>query len=97
MVEVGRKIRGNEVVAVTDNGKVFAVYSPGDMGAKGRIYAKASEGLTYETRREMVEAGFPYIMVDGEWYFLIEYVPDYPRIFTRMNWWANSMKSAYSK
>lgn len=98
MIEVGRKIRSSEVVAVSENGKLFATYSQFDMGDKGRIYGNTERRkLPYGLYMSMIKSGFAPLMIDGEWYILLEYVADYPQIFSRMNWWEHRTESYYSK
>ena len=98
MIEIGRKIRSNEVVAVSENGKLFATFSRFDLGNKGRIYGKTEcKDMPTKLYMSLIESGFAPINVDGTWYILLEYVRDYPQIFSRMNWWENNPASAYSK
>ena len=98
MLEVGRKIKGREIVFVSEDKRIWATYSRDSLGAKGKIWGKMLvQNPTEEERREYWDACIQIIEVDGVWYKVLELVPDYPAIFSRCTWWTTNKASYYSK
>lgn len=96
-MKVGQKIAGREVVAVSDDGAVFAEYCPADMGKKGRIWGRMWKTPTAKQRERYWEAGVLIRMYDGNYYELLEYPADLPETMTRFMFWTTSPKSVYSR
>lgn len=98
MLEVGRKIKGREIVFVSEDKRIWATYSRDSLGAKGKIWGKTfDQDLTPEERAEYWDNAIQLIEIDGVWYKVLELVQDYPEIFTRCNWYTTNLSSYYSK
>lgn len=97
-MEVGRKIKGREIVFVSEDKRIWATYSRDSLGAKGKIWGKTfDQDLTPEERAEYWDNAIQLIEIDGVWYKVLELVQDYPGIFTRCNWYTTNPASYYSK
>lgn len=97
-LEVGMKIKGREVVFVSEDKRVWATYERDSLGAKGKIWGKMfDQDLTPEERKEYWDNAIQIIEIDGVWYKVLELVQDYPEIFTRCNWYTTNPASYYSK
>lgn len=95
-IEVGQKIRGNEIVFVSENKNFFATYCGSSLGDKGKIFGKMfNQEPTFEERFDMFNHGIQTEFWDGVWWRLLEYCADYPMIFARCNWYATNRASAY--
>lgn len=98
ILEVGKRIKGREIVFVSEYKTIWATYEQFSLGAKGKIWGKMfDQDLTPEERAEYWENAIQIIEIDGVWYKVLELVPDYPAIFSRCTWWTTSKHSAYSK
>lgn len=98
MLEVGRKIKGREIVFVSEDKTIWATYSRDSLGAKGKIWGKMLvQNPTEKERREYWDNAIQLIEIDGVWYKVLELVQDYPEIFTRCNWYTTNPASYYSK
>ena len=97
-MKVGDKIRGREVVFVSEDGNVWATFMPDSLGAKGKIWGKLEvQNPTAEEREEYWDNCIQIIEINGIWYKVLELVPDYPAIFSRCIWWTTNKASYYSK
>ena len=97
-LEVGRKIRGREVVFVSEDKRVWATFMPDSLGAKGKIWGKMLiQNPTPKERAEYWDNAIQLIQIDGVWYKVLELVQDYPEIFTRCNWYTTNPASYYSE
>jgi hypothetical protein len=98
MLEIGRKIKGREVVFVSPDKRIWATYEADSMGAKGKIWGKMPvQNPTAEERAEYWDNAIQIIQIDGVWYRLLEYTQDYPEIFSRCRYYAENPASFYSR
>lgn len=98
MLEVGKKIRGREIVFVSDDKRIWATYSQFSLGAKGKIWGRMfDQDLTPEERAEYWENAIQIIEVNGAWYKVLEMPAEYADIFRRCNWYLENSASAYSR
>lgn len=98
MLEVGKKIKGCEVVFVSEDKRVWATYERDSLGAKGKIWGKMLvQNPTPKERAEYWDNAIQLIQIDGVWYKILEFVQDYPEIFSRCNWYTTNPASYYSK
>lgn len=96
MLEVGKKVRGDEVVFVSADHRVWAAYGRDRLGAKGIIWGKMLvQNPTPEEREEYWDHAIQIIELDGVWYKVLEYVQDYPEIFRRCRFYTEDKRSAY--
>lgn len=97
-IEVGKKIRGREIVFVSDDRNIWATYEQFSLGAKGKIWGKmAIQNPTEEERREYWDACIQIIEIDGTWYRLLEMPAEYADVFRRCHWYLENNASAYSR
>lgn len=97
-LEVGGKIKGQEIVFVSPNKRIWATYEADSLGAKGKIWGKMLiQNPTPEERAEYWENAIQLIEIGGVWYKILELVQDYPEIFSRCNWYLSNPASYYSK
>ena len=91
-IQLGRKIKGYEVIAVSDDEKVVALYSGSSLGDKGRIMTIAEwDYMTY------ANGGIPTMQIDGRLYKQSDSCAEIGPTMARFNWWTTSKHSAYSK
>jgi hypothetical protein len=97
-LEVGKKIRGREVVYVSPDKRVWATFMPDSLGAKGKIWGKMLvQNPTDEERREYWDNAIQIIEIDGVWYKVLEMPMEYADVFRRCNWYLENEASAYSR
>ena len=97
-LEVGKKIKGREVVFVSEDKRIWATYEQFSLGAKGKIWGKMLiQNPTPKERAEYWDNAIQLIQIDGVWYKVLELVQDYPEIFTRCNWYTTNPASYYSE
>lgn len=97
-IEVGKKIKGREIVFVSDDKRIWATYSRDSLGAKGKIWGKMfDQNLTPEERAEYWDACIQIIEIDGTWYRLLEMPAEYADVFRRCHWYLENNASAYSR
>ena len=98
MLEVGRKIKGREIVFVSEDKRIWASYEQFSLGAKGKIWGRMLvQNPTQEERAQYWDNAIQLIQIDGVWYKILEFVQDYPEIFSRCNWYTTNPASYYSK
>ena len=96
-IEVGKKIKGREIVFVSDDGNIWATYEQFSLGAKGKIWGRMLvQNPTPEERAEYWDNCTQIIEIDGVWYKVLELVQDYPAIFSRCTWYTTHKASYYS-
>ena len=97
-IEVGQKIKGREIVFVSEDKRIWATYEQFSLGAKGKIWGKlAVQNPTEEERREYWDNAIQIIEIDGVWYKVLEMPAEYADIFRRCHWYLENSASAYSK
>jgi len=97
-LEVGKKIKGREVVFVSENKRIWATYEQFSLGAKGKIWGKMPvQNPTPEERAEYWDSCIQIIEVDGVWYKLLEMPEEYADVFRRGHWYLENNASAYSR
>lgn len=97
MIEVGKKLKGKEIVWVSDDKRVFGVSTPDDLGKKGVILGKMHfQKLSAEEREEFYDAGTQIMQVDDVWYMVLDYAEDYPQIFSKCVWWTTDPSSSFA-
>ena len=97
-LEVGKKIKGREIVFVSDDRNIWATYEQFSLGAKGKIWGKmAIQNPTPEERAEYWDACIQIIEIDGTWYRLLEMPAEYADVFRRCQWYLENNASAYSR
>ena len=98
ILEVGKWIKGREIVFVSDDGNIWATYEQFSLGAKGKIWGKMfDQDLTPEERAEYWENAIQIIEIDGVWYKLLEMPAEYADVFRRCHWYLENVASAYSR
>ena len=96
-LEVGNKIRGREIVWVSDDKRVFAVHTPYDLGKKGVIWGKMFfQKPSADDRQELWNAGIQHDEFDGVWYMVLDTAEDYPQIFSKCRKITTDASSAYA-
>ena len=97
-LEVGKKIKGREIVFVSEDKRIWATYSKDSLGAKGKIWGRmAIQDPTEEERKEYWDNAIQIIEVDGVWYKVLELPAEYADVFRRCHWYLENVASAYSK
>ena len=77
----------------SEDGRLIAVYSPDDLGAKGKIGARVDKT---ENVFDLMASGIPCFIANGSYYKIIEYTADYPEMASRFFWYLTDKASAYS-
>lgn len=96
-IKVGQKIRGCEIVWVSDDKRVFGVSTPDDLGSKGVIWGKMFfQDLIMKERQELFDAGVQMLQFNDVWYTVLERCADYAQIFSRCNRITTDPASAYA-
>jgi len=97
-IKVGQKIRGHEIVFVSDDKRVFGLSTPDSLGRKGVVYGKCHfQKLSEDDLEGMRNARFEPRKFNDVWYIVLDSCPDYASIFSRCNYWTTNPSSAYSK
>ena len=97
-IRVGQKVRGGEIVWVSEDKRVFGVYNPDDLGKKGTIYGKCHfQKLSEQDLEDFWNARILIRKFAGVYYMVMDYVPDYPAIFTECNRLVTDPASAFSQ
>ena len=97
-LEVGNKIKGREIVFVSEDKTIWATYEQFSLGAKGKIWGKMfDQDLTPEERAEYWENAIQIIEIDNIWYKLLEMPAEYADVFRRCHWYLENNASAYSR
>lgn len=96
-IEVGQKIRGHEIVWVSDDKRVFGVHTPDDLGKKGVIWGKMFfQNPSADDRQEMWNAGIQHREFNGVWYMVLDTADDYAQIFSKCIKLTTDKASAYA-
>ena len=96
-IEVGQKLKTGEIVWVSDDKRVFAVYIPDSLGDKGVIWGKMNfQKLSLAEREEFWDAGFQIQQFNDVWYMVLERCVDYAEIFTRCRHLVTDKSSVYT-
>ena len=96
-IEVGQKIRGHEIVWVSEDKRVFGVHTPDNLGSKGRIWGKMHfQKLSLAEREEFWNAGFQIQQFNDMWYMVLERCADYAEIFTKCRHLVTDKSSIYA-
>lgn len=96
-IKVGNKIKGREIVFVSDDKRVIGVSTPDNLGRKGIVYGQCHfQKLSSDDLEEMRNARFEPTKIGETWYIVLDSCADFPQIFSRCNWWTTNPGSAYS-
>ena len=97
-IKVGQKIRGSEIVWVSEDKRVFGVYSPNDLGKKGTIWGKCHfQKLSEDDIEDFRNVGILVRKFFGVYYMVLDRVDDYPAIFTECRRLVTDPASVFSQ
>lgn len=97
-LEVGKKIKGREIVFVSEDKRIWATYERFSLGAKGKIWGKMLiQNPTPEERAEYWDNCTQIVEVDGVWYKVLEMPEEYADVFRRCHWYLENNASAYCR